>query len=205
MKGGYQIIDIAPETITSGVGVRIADAYAKLSATDKRAVIRGAKTSTLSFPDFEANFLKASNGYIAKGVSVGNKAYDIEVKSDDTVTFTEGESDAAVAEKVSDLEERADAVIGSQFNQVDITSSTLMNPYTCPSDGYVRALVKNVATNVISVAGLDSGSHSPFSLIKLIGNTTADQYASVYVHKGQLIFTELNTGNDNTVVFRPLA
>ena len=89
MKGGYQLINIEPETIASGVGVKIADVYAKLSATDKRTVIHGAKTSTLVFPDFEANFLKSSNAYVANGISIGNKTYDIEVKSDDTVTFTE--------------------------------------------------------------------------------------------------------------------
>lgn len=94
-NGGYQILDLKNETLTSGSKKTIKGSFDALDrANKKRVVISGMKVSTTAYNDVEAYFTPSVNvstgrasGYNG-ALSIGASSIAVNVASDDGVTVT---------------------------------------------------------------------------------------------------------------------
>lgn len=94
-NGGYQILDLKNETLTSGTKKTIKGSFDALDrANKKRVVISGMKVSTTEYNDVEAYFIPSVNvstgrasGYNGS-LSIGASSIAVNVASDDGVTVT---------------------------------------------------------------------------------------------------------------------
>lgn len=94
-NGGYQILDLKNETLTSGTKKTIKGSFDALDrANKKRVVISGMKVSTTTYNDVEAYFIPSVNvstgrasGYNG-ALSIGAASIAVNVANDDGVTVT---------------------------------------------------------------------------------------------------------------------
>lgn len=87
-KGGYIIIDLKGEPLTSGeasafdgIAAKVANPY------DKATLISGLVVGDVAYPDFFAPFVEGEESY-STNVEIGGKSITIAVDSDDNVTVT---------------------------------------------------------------------------------------------------------------------
>lgn len=99
-RGGYIILNLKGNPLTSGVAGSVPGAYEVVANPyGKVTLISGLTVSDVAYPDFYAPFVEGADSFAAS-VVIGGNTIDIAVDEDDdvTVTVTEPSSDVTPEE-----------------------------------------------------------------------------------------------------------
>lgn len=114
--------------------------------------------------------------------------------------------DHVIDDMQTDIDSRA---LNSDLNKnhtlgsgVNIKTYTSSNRYTCPSDGYVRAVHYGRSSGYVKVR-IESENASNYTQFTVFANSQDDAYETVFVRKGLKVYPSGNSG-DFTLAFIPI-